>query len=388
MATSRFHLSPQLAAILVVGIAVFADTLIYFLLVPLLPSYAARFALGPLGVGLLVWSYSAALLGSTLPLGPILERRGRRGPMLWGLVLLAATTLLFAFGNSYPLLVSARVLQGVAGTITWVTGMALLADVTPPEQRGRAMGTVFAFANFGLVAGPPLSGWLCDTLGPRSPYVVAAGLVLLDAVARALLLKDPPRRPGLQLGIRDMLKDPVIRILAGAMALGAALTTVLETVLPVHFGQSLGFRPSLIGLLFGFLAGGHMATSPLMGALSDRVGRRRVMTAGFLLAALLVPLAAWLRTPLATGLLMASLGINVSLCVSPVPPAMAAAVDARGSSSYAVVFAILNSAYGVGMLLGPMAGTAIQAAFGLPVALGVLGLGFLAFTPLLRRIRT
>ncbi len=380
--------STQASAILVVGTAVFADTLIYFLLVPLLPTYAARFALGPMGVGLLVWSYSAALLGSTLPLGPILERRGRRTPMLWGLLLMAATTLIFAFGNSFPLMVGARILQGVAGTITWVTGMALLADVTPPEHRGRAMGTVFAFANFGLVAGPPLSGWLCDTFGPRSPYVVAAGLVLLDAVARAALLKDPPRKPGTPLGILEMLKDPSIRVLAGAMALGAALTTVLETVLPVHFGNTLGFKASFIGLLFGLLAGGHMATSPLMGALSDRVGRRRVMTTGFLVATLLVPITGLLRGPLPFAVLMAVLGIVVSLCVSPVPPAMAAAVDARGSSSYAVVFALLNSAYGVGMLLGPLVGTAAQAAFGLPVTLGVLGLAFLAFVPRLKAIKT
>jgi len=376
------------AAILVVGIAIFADTLIYFLLVPLLPSLAARFNLGPLEVGLLVWSYSAALLGSTLPLGSVLERRGRRTPMLWGLALLGATTLLFAFAESFPLLVAARILQGVAGTITWVTGMALLSDVTPPEQRGRAMGTVFAFANAGLVAGPPLSGWLIEAFGPRSPYVVAAGLVALDAAARALLLEDPPRRPGVALGIRDLLKDATVRVLAGAMAMGAAATTVLETVLPVHFGTTLGFRPGLIGLLFGLLAGGHMATSPLMGALSDRVGRRRVMTVGFILAALLVPLAGWLKAALPFAVLMVALGLVVSLCISPVPPAMAAAVDARGSSSYAVVFAILNSAYGVGMLAGPILGTAIQAAFGLPLALAVLGLAFFAFLPLLRAVRT
>lgn len=384
LTSPRLH--PEWAAILVVGIALHADTLIYFLLVPLLPGYAQQYHLGPMGVGLLVWSYSAALLGSTLPLGRLLEHRGRRAPMLWGLLLLAATTLLFAFANSYPLLVLARVLQGVAGTVTWVTGMALLADVTPPERRGRAMGLVFAFANAGLVAGPPLSGWLCDRWGPKSPFVAAAVLVALDAIARAWLLQDPERRPGLPLGLKDLLQVKAVRVLAMAMALGAALTTVLETLLPVHFGHILHFSPTLIGLLFGLTAGAHMVSSPLMGALSDRLGRRRVMRVGFLVAALATPATALVKTPVAAGALMALVGFTVSLCISPVSPALAAEVDARGSASYASVFSILNISYAVGMLVGPFLGSSLQALVGLPVTLGVLGLAFLAFLPSLRAI--
>jgi MFS transporter, DHA1 family, solute carrier family 18 (vesicular amine transporter), member 1/2 len=378
--------SAERSAILVVGMALFADTLIYFLLVPLLPGYATRFALGPLGVGLLVWSYSAALLASTLPLSRLLEGHGRRTPMLWGLGLLGATTLLFALGTTFPLLVLTRVLQGVAATLTWVTGMSLLSDCTPPEHRGRSMGTVFAFANLGVVLGPPLSGWLALHAGPRSPFLAAALLVILDGLLRILLLRDPPPREGVPLSFRELLSDPVIRVLAGAMAMGAALSTLLETVLPVHFDRQLALNAGRIGLLFGLMALAHMATSPLMGAFSDRRGRRALMRAGFAAAALLVP-ASVLAPAWALAGVMLGVGLAVSLVISPVSPAMAEAVEARGSSSYAPVFGILNLSYALGMLVGPFLGSLAQAAFGLRVAMGLLGATFALYLVPLRHLR-
>lgn len=379
--------SPTLSAILVVGIALFADTLIYFLLVPLLPGYAQQHHLGPLGVGLLVWSYSAALLGSTLPLSRILEGRGRRTPMLAGLGLLGLTTLLFAFTHSYPLLVVARILQGISATLTWVAGLALLADTVPTEQRGKAMGSVFAFANAGLLLGPPLSGWLVQTWGPRAPFLLAAALVVLDAVARMALLQDPPPRPGVPLGLRDLMQDRAVRTLAGMMALGAAMTTLLEGTLPIHFDQSLRLGPAAIGLLFGLMAGTHMLTSPLMGILSDRVGRRPLLTAGLMTGAILVPATVLAPSlPVLVGVMVA-LGLAVSLLLSPVSPALADAVEARGSSSYASVFGILNISYALGMLVGPLLGSVLTAALGLKGAMVLLALGFLAFLPNLRHLK-
>ncbi len=66
---------------------------------------------------------------------------GRKAAMLWGLFLLAASTLLFAFADSYPILLVARFAQGIAGASNMTGGMALLADVFPdPVLRGKHMG--------------------------------------------------------------------------------------------------------------------------------------------------------------------------------------------------------------------------------------------------------
>ena len=97
------------AALLVTALAFHVDTLLYYLLVPLLPRYARDLGLNPLKVGILFGSYAVALLLATLPVALLTDRYGRRAPMLWGLAGLLATTFVFA--------VSSQVLAAGAGPV-------------------------------------------------------------------------------------------------------------------------------------------------------------------------------------------------------------------------------------------------------------------------------
>ena len=372
---------PRGAALLVVSLAFFTDGILYYILVPLLPDYARRFGLGPMGVAVLFGSYSVALLVCTFPLGRIADRVGRRRPMLWGLVGLASSTVLFAFSSSFPLLVLARVLQGISAAATWVTGLALLADHYGAERRGRAMGTAFAFANIAVLLGPPMGGWLSQHVGPRAPFLVAAGLALLDAAARAALLRDVPMETGSRLGVRDLLGSRQVRVYAGAMALGSGMWALLESTLPVDLDRRLGLSPTAMGLIFAAAAATHTLTSPLMGSLSDRVGRKRVVTAGLLSALVLLPLPSFLAGPAPIVVVMLLLGVTTSLVLSPTSPALADAVERQGSQSYASVFSIMNVAYALGMMAGPFLGGALISAFGLKAALVLLALGFGLYVP-------
>ena len=377
--------SPRAAALTVVGLAFFTDTVLYYVLVPLLPGYARVHGLGPMGVAVLFGSYAAALLACTFPLGRLADRVGRRRPMLWGLVGLGATTVLFAFSSSFPLLVLARALQGISAAATWVTGLALLADHFPSGQRGRAMGTAFACANVAVLLGPPASGWLSERAGPRSPFLLAAALALLDALARAFLLTDAPMETGRRLGVREIFASRDVRVYAGAMALGSGMWALLESSMPVDLDRRLALSPTAIGLLFAAAAATHTVTSPLMGTLSDRVGRRLVVTIGLLSALVLLPLPAFLGSAAGITGAMLLLGVATSLVLSPTSPALADAVERMGSQSYASVFSILNVAFALGMMAGPFAGGALSSLLGLRWALVVLALGFGAYAPVVWR---
>jgi len=300
---------------------------------------------------------------------------------------LFATTLLFAFAHSYPLLILARVLQGLSATATWTAGMALVADHFPREARGRAMGTVFAFANLGVLLGPPLSGWLAQHFGMRAPFLVAASLALADAVARLTLLKDVPAVRDTRMGFKELLKNPTIRVFAGAMAMGAGLLALLEATLPLHLDRMLGLDPTRIGLCFGAAAVTHMITSPMVGALSDRLGRKRLSVAGLLAAMAVLPLPVFMAG--FPGLLgaMACLGVTTTLIMSPSSPAVADAVERMGSDSYGSVFGILNIAYAVGMMAGPLLGSAVVQALGIREALVGMGLLCGAFAWRVSRIK-
>lgn len=375
------------AALFVVALALFTDTLLYYLLVPLLPAYARLYGLNQMGVGILFGSYAVALLLGTFPLGRLADRVGRRGPMLAGLLGLFATTLLFAFARSYPLLILARVLQGLSATATWTAGMALLADHFPRSSRGRAMGTVFACANLGVLVGPALSGWLSQRFGLPAPFLAAAALALVDAVARFTLLKDVPAVRDTRLGFGDLMRNGTIRVFAMAMAMGAGLLALLESTLPLHLDRVLGMAPTAIGLCFGAAAVTHMISSPLMGALSDKLGRRRVLLAGLTLAVVVIPLPAFMTGVWGVAGAMGCVGIVTTLILSPASPAMADAVERMGSDSYGSVFGILNIAFALGMMGGPLLGSAVVQLLGIREALGAMGLAFGVFAWWVRRIK-
>jgi MFS transporter, DHA1 family, solute carrier family 18 (vesicular amine transporter), member 1/2 len=363
------------AALLVTALAFHVDMLLYYLLVPLLPRYARDLALNPMQVGILFGSYAVALLLATFPVAILTDRHGRKAVMLWGLAGLAVTTLVFAVSNQYWLLVLARFLQGIAGSATWLPGMALLADHFPAESRGKAMGTAFAAANLGVLIGPPLSGLLDQHVGPSAPFLLGAGLVALDAAGRAFLLPVEAPDRGPRLPIRQLLANPVIRLFAGAMALGSALWALLESTLPLDLDHRLGLSPSRIGLCFAATALAHTFTSPLIGRLSDRIGRLRVLRMGLVLVMFLLPLPVLLPKAWMVVLAMMGLGATASFIMSPCSPAVADQVERQGSQSFASAFSILNLAYSVGLMLGPLLGGALVQGLGLPWALGLCGLG-------------
>jgi multidrug resistance protein len=379
------RLAPSTAALLVTALAFHVDMLLYYLLVPLLPRYARELHLNQMGVSVLFGSYAVALLLATFPVAALTDRYGRRAPMLWGLAGLAATTVVFAVSKQYWLLVLARSLQGAAGAATWLPGMALLADHFPSEERGRAMGTAFAAANLGVLIGPPLSGFLDQHAGPSTPFLLGAGLVALDAAGRAFLLPEVEPERGPRLPFRQLMSNPVIQLFAGAMALGSCLWALLESTLPLDLDHRLALSPSQIGLCFAAAALAHTFTSPLMGRLSDRIGRTKVLRMGLVLALVLLPLPVLLPKTWMVVLAMMGLGSTASFIMSPCSPAVADQVEQLGSQSFASAFSILNLSYSVGLMVGPLVGGALVQGLGLPVAMGICGLGFGAYLFATRR---
>ena len=373
------RLKPTTAALATIGLAFFTDMVLYYLLVPLLPRYAAALHLSQMQIGALFGSYAVALLAATLPVARITDRHGRRSVMLGGLLGLGAATMLFAFSHAFWLLLLARALQGIAASATWVPGMALLADYFDAGSRGAAMGTAFAMANLGALAGPPLSGFLDQHAGPRAPFFVGAALVALDAAARAFLLKDPPRHPEPAVPWRALLSQPLIRAFAGAMVLASALWAILESTLPLYLDERLGLGPTAIGLCFMAAVLTHTLCSPQMGKLSDRIGRVKVLRIGLALCLVALPLPVFMPGVWATAAALALLGASASFVMAPCGPGVADAVQAMGRMDYASGFALLNLAYAVGMVAGPFIGSALVEACGIRVAFMLLAVGYAAY---------
>lgn len=367
------------AALVVVGLAFFTDALVYAMLPPLLPEYAGRFGLAQAQLGLLFGSYAGALLLATLPLGTWADRRGRRGPFLGGLVGFGAATVLFAWADSFAMLLVARMFQGIAAAATWVAGMALLADLFPEGQRGKAMSTCFACANLGLFLGPAYSGWMVRIATAQVAFMVVAGLALVDALARlALLPAEPLVRPA-GMGYLGLLRDGAVRVFAGVMGLGAALGATLEAVLPLYLSRRLGMDAPAIGMAFTATALASMFTSPWVGHWTDRKGAAGPVRLGLVLGAALLLLAPHLSGRVPVFAFMLATGSTCSLLMGPCGPALSRLVERKGEAAYGAVFSLLNITFSLGIMAGPMVGSALEDLVGMAPALAILALGFLAY---------
>lgn len=150
-----------------------------------LPSIGQEFGSSVVLTGWVVTSYLLASAAFLLPIGRLADIVGRRRVYLIGVVGFAIFTFLCTFSASMKMFIGMRVLQGVASSMIFGTGMAILTSVFPPERRGQALGWSVSVTYLGLSVGPVLGGVLNHQLGWRSIFYFT---VLLGATAAAFTL--------------------------------------------------------------------------------------------------------------------------------------------------------------------------------------------------------
>ena len=371
-------------ALIVTFLAFHIDTLLYYFLVPLLPHYVNNLGFSSFQIGILFGSYALALLAATYPAGRLTDRYGRKKPMLWGLFGLMIATALFAWSTNFAWLLLARCLQGAAGALTWVPGMALIADHFPNEERGRALSITFMGANLGVFLGPTLAGYLATHFSYRSPFYVGIILIIIDTLGRLFFVEDVVNvEKSETIPIRRLLGHSRIQVFMIAMMLATVLWSFLESVLPVYLDRRFSSTPQQIGWIFGFLAVMHGLTSPVIGSLTDRIGRPTVLRLGLWAMIFLIILPSWMPSSLAVGLLLGGIGLATTFIISPCSPGVAAEIEQMGSRAYASGFSMLSFSYSAGMVVGSFLGGVLVGPLGLSVSLGCLSLlcvGLLIFS--------
>ena len=131
-----------------VGIGLFTDLFLFGLVVPILPFILRDRVELPASqiqshVSALLAAYAGASVLCSIPAGIIADRtNARQTPFLLGLVALLGATLMLSLGQNVPVLVVARVLQGVSAAVVWTIGLALVMDTVGPDNLGKTIGSV------------------------------------------------------------------------------------------------------------------------------------------------------------------------------------------------------------------------------------------------------
>ena len=335
--------------------ATFTDIVAYAIAAPVLPDFGRKLGASPTTIGLLFSSFGVTLLCVSIPMGARSDRVGRRRPLVGGLVVLSAATLLFAVAGGLPLLFTARLLQGAADAVTWVVGLALLADVYEPAERGRATGIVMSGTGFGFMIGPSLGGWLYEMGGMRLPFVTVAVMAAVGAMAFAWLDLPSGQVRDERVTVGAILRAPAVAACAAAVVVGAATMSMLEPVVALQLA-SLGIEPGRVGIVFGVAAAASTILHPLYGHLADRWGARRLTLWGLVLTAGMLPLLGRVWSFESAIALYAAEAAAMALMVTPSLAYMAEATSSSGIGSFGVTYGVYNVAWGVGLFGGPAAG--------------------------------
>lgn len=188
------------------------------------------------GVGVLFASKAAVQIFINPISGTIIDRIGYDLPMMFGLIVMFFSTLLFACGSSYGLLFFARSLQGVGSAFADTGGMSMIADrYTEESERSKALGIALAFISFGCLVAPPFGGVLYDLCGKALPFVILAFVCLLDGFLLLLIMR-PMKAKQVEEGyvrpeatpIWRLLVDPHVACCAGALVVANVSLAFLE----------------------------------------------------------------------------------------------------------------------------------------------------------------
>jgi EmrB/QacA subfamily drug resistance transporter len=150
-----------------------------------LPTIQREFATDAVTLPWIANAYLLAVGILLLPAGRIADIHGRRRVYTSGILLFTLCNLATALAPSVGWVIALRVAQGVGGAMIMANGMAIIAAVFPPRERGRAIGITVAAVYVGLSAGPFAGGLLASTFGWRSIFL-ATGPVGLAAYGLAL----------------------------------------------------------------------------------------------------------------------------------------------------------------------------------------------------------
>jgi MFS family permease len=314
--------------------------------------------------------YVGAAVGA-LSAGRVMDRFGRRPGLAGGYVLIAAAGAISSaamVGGSVLWLRLSYVLVGV-GVGAALLGRAAVADLYPPERRGRAVGILVMMGTIGAVAGPPLSGAVHSLAGAAgvgeplaAPWLLASALALV-ALGLVVAIRPDPR----DLAIRPAVVRPgrpPREILTGSSALPAAVTiavaqsvmVTLMSVIPALLHQR-GSGELTVTLVVSLHLGAMFGFSSVLGSLLDTWGRRAGLMAGLAMLAtgVLLSLAGGGPIPGGSGLVLIGVGWSAAYLGSTALISDLTAPEERGSTlgaaDLAAALAAAAGVFGGGILL-------------------------------------
>jgi Arabinose efflux permease len=351
-----------------------------------LPAIGSDFGLDAVSMG---WVTSAYLLTAAvciIPFGKLADMYGRKRLFILGNILFIVGSLFAALSWSGYVIIAARIVQGLGGSMVFATSIAIITAVFSPGERGRAIGIITATVYAGLSIGPFLGGILTQQAGWQSIFLlnVPIGIVvmvltlgyirgewaepagqrfdiagailycimLIGALYGLTLLPGPDGviwmasgavflygfyrwerhfpYPMLDLSVFRNNRTFVLSNLAAMI--NYAIVFAVGFLMSLYLQYNRGLDPQTTGIILVTMPVVQMVVSPLAGSFSDRIEPGILATAGMAFTTAGLALMALLSPSTPLPLIIAGLiilGFGYGLFSSPNTNAIMSSVDVR-----------------------------------------------------------
>lgn len=291
-----------------------------------------------------VLSYLLVITALVLGAARLGDMMGKRQLYLGGLVVFTISSFLCGLAPGVGWLIGFRALQGMGAVMIAALGAAIVTEVFPDSERGRALGIIGAAVSLGIASGPTVGGLLISVAGWRSIFLVNVPIGIFSSFIVWRYIPADVHLPGKQrfdwlgalimsitlvcfalgmtegqtqgfgspivlgllaiaavgliafIGLESRLKQPMLELslfrnlffslslLTGVLVFIALAGTLL--IIPFFLELVLGYSTQHVGLLLAISPILSGIIAPFSGTLSDRFGTRLISCVGLLLMTL------------------------------------------------------------------------------------------------------
>lgn len=247
MSTDRVGKTPNKWQVFsLVAIGIFMSTLDGSIVNIAVPSIMRDFGVSLATIQWVVMIYLLTVTSLLLSFGRLSDLRGRRQVYSLGLVCFTAGSLLCGFAGNVAWLIGARLFQGFGAAMIMACTPAIIVDIFPASERGRALGLVGSVTALGLTSGPALGGLLLHLFSWRAIFYINIPTGLATALAVFFLLRGSEA---------DVTRDETFD-LPGAVMLALYLGSLLLAITHCYdWGCASPVIVSLLSLAGAAIAG-------------------------------------------------------------------------------------------------------------------------------------
>ena len=321
----------------------------------MLPSIQKTFGLTDVQYGVIESTRAASSTAVQLPSGAASDLLRKQWMIIVAsaLVGLGLAYLVLGFAPNYMIVLAASVLVGISIALWHPPALSVLS-ARLAERRGLALSVHGMGGNLGNAIGPLALGFIIGAIAWQTAAKLMAIPLVGLAVVLWMVLRNVPGREGERVGGKQYISS-ILRLAKNKVMLGLIIsggiramgTAGIFAFFSLYLQDDLGFSEGKTGLYYFFMMGSGIASQPVLGYLSDKVGRKMVIVPSLILMGIFEILLVWSGA----GVLLIFVSIAIGLFIYSVGAVIqAAALDATPEHTGAMTIALLfgsSSLFGI-----------------------------------------